>query len=71
MLIFRSEERVNRWLSRRNLQKGAIFSVEQCWRLRRIWYRDRVDEDWRRRTAEEAEAAFASVGLTGEFWRLS
>jgi hypothetical protein len=27
--------------------------------------------DWRRRTPEEAEAVFASLGLTGEFWRLT
>ena len=71
MLLFRSEEHVDRWLAQRNLQKGAVFSVEQCWQLGRIWYRDRLDDNWKRRTAEEAEAIFASLGLSGDFWRLS
>jgi hypothetical protein len=26
---------------------------------------------WRRRTPQEATAAFASIGLTGEFWDLT
>jgi hypothetical protein len=26
--------------------------------------------DWRRRSAAEAEALFAELGLTGDFWRL-
>jgi hypothetical protein len=30
-----------------------------------------MDPDWRRRTPEEATAAFASIGLTGEFWALA
>jgi len=29
-----------------------------------------MDPDWRRRTSQEATAAFASIGLTGEFWSL-
>lgn len=33
-------------------------------------YQDRADPSWRRRTAEEAEAIFAEIGLVGDFWRL-
>jgi hypothetical protein len=29
-----------------------------------------MDPDWHRRAPEEAEAVFASLGLTGDFWRL-
>jgi hypothetical protein len=28
-----------------------------------------MDPAWRRRTPQEATAAFASIGLTGEFWQ--
>jgi hypothetical protein len=44
--------------------------VEQAWKLAGVWYADRLDRAWRRPTAQEASAAFASAGLTGEFWSL-
>ena len=45
--------------------------LETGWRLAREWYGgDRRDPQWRRRTIEEAEALFAELGLTGDFWRL-
>ena len=71
MLAFRSEEHVDRWREQRGLPHGAAFSLDQCGRLAHAWYADRLAPDWRRRTAEEAEALFAEVGLTGDFWRLT
>jgi hypothetical protein len=41
------------------------------WALARLWYADRLDPAFRRRTPGEATEAFASIGLTGDFWRLS
>jgi hypothetical protein len=29
-----------------------------------------MDPEWRRRTPQEATAAFASIGLTGDFWNV-
>ena len=40
------------------------------WRLADLWYHDRFDRGWRRKTPDEAEAVFAQIGLIGEFWRL-
>jgi hypothetical protein len=71
MLLFRSEEHIDGWAARRRLAKGAVFSVEQLWGLASIWYRDRMKPEWRRSTAEEAEEVFASLGLTGGFWKLT
>ena len=71
MLLFRSEEHVAAWNRAKDLPKGAILSLEQQWELARIWYASRMSPDWRRRTADEAEAVFASLGLTGAFWRLT
>ena len=70
MLLFRSEEHVNAWYRRSGIATGTMLTLEQQWELARIWYADRRSPDWRRRTPEEAEAAFASLGLTGDFWRL-
>jgi hypothetical protein len=71
MLLFRSEEHVRNWYRERGIPTGATFDLDRQWQLARIWYAERLSPDWRRRTAEEAEAVFESVGLTGDFWRLT
>lgn len=70
MLAFRSEATVERWCELRGVPQGDVFSIEQAWELGRAWYADKLSPDWRRATAEEAEATFARIGLAGDFWRL-
>jgi hypothetical protein len=70
MLAFRSEEHVERWCNLRSIGKGAVFSLEQAWRLGRAWYADKLSPDWRRATPAEAEEIFAGIGLVDDFWRL-
>jgi hypothetical protein len=71
MLLFRSEEHIDVWYRRQGIATGGTLTLNQQWELARIWYADRMAPDWRRRTPDEAEAVFASLGLTGEFWRLT
>jgi hypothetical protein len=71
MLAFRSETHVDRWCDQTGLARGASFPLETMWRLGDAWYRDRLSADWRRRSADDAQALFAELGLTGEFWRLT
>ena len=71
MLLIRSEEHIDTWHRRRGIARGGTLTLNQQWELARIWYADRMAPDWRRRTPEEAEAVFASLALTGEFWRLT
>jgi hypothetical protein len=70
MLLFRSEEHVDRWVGAGG-RRGATMSVEQQWRLAQAWYRDRLTPGWRRRTPEEAQAVFEEIGLSTSFWRLA
>jgi hypothetical protein len=49
---------------------GAIMTLAQAWDLSQKWYGNRLDPDFRRPSKDEAQAIFASVGLTGNFWRL-
>jgi len=63
MLLFRDEGHVK--------NRGAFMSTDQAWRLADAWYHDRADPEWRRKTPAEAEAVFTSIGLTGDFWRLT
>jgi hypothetical protein len=71
MLLFRSEEHVTRWGEERQSPIGATFTPRQGWRLATAWFDDRLSPDWRRKTPEEAQAVFDSIGLVGEFWQLT
>ena len=71
MLLFRSEEHVDGWCRDRGDPKGAVLSLDQLWALATAWHGPRLDLDWRRPGPDEAEELFASLGLTGDFWRLT
>jgi len=45
--------------------------VETMAELARIWYADKLEPNWRRKTLAEAQAVFDSLGLTGDFWELA
>ena len=62
MLLFRSEEHIDRWCRSRDLQRGATLTSEQGWRLAHGWYKDKVKPAWRRHTLEETEALLSDVG---------
>lgn len=68
MLIFRSEDHVNRWLAGRPV--GAIIPLETVAALANAWWSSRLDPDWRPRTRPENQAILDGLGLTGPFWDL-
>ena len=71
MLLFRSEEHVERWCESWRLPRGALLTPLQSWRLAHAWDSpDRRDPAWRRRTVDETEALLASLGLTEPYWNL-
>ena len=71
MLFFRSEEHVDNWCRKKKIAKGSVFSLEQGWQLAQQWYHDRLELKWRRKTPDETQAVFESIGLTGDFWKLA
>ena len=70
MLLFRSEEHVERWCEQQGIAKGAIFSLSQLWELARRWYDDRLERDWRLKTVAERQRILRQVGLVGSFWQI-
>ena len=70
MLLFRSEEHVERWCRLRGLQRGGAMTPQQCWEMARAWYGEKLSPDWRRATPDEAQAMLTRIGLTDPFWRL-
>ena len=70
MLLFRSEQHVDRWCTQWKMPRGGILSLQQGRLLSQLWYGDRLSPDWRPMTLEQAQAVMTQVGLTGEFWKL-
>ena len=71
MLLFRSEEHVERWSERRGTRPGALLSLPQGWALAQAWFHDRLTPDRRRKTPAETMEVFDRVGLRGSFWELA
>ena len=71
MLLFRSEEHVDRWCKRWQQPRGALLSLEQQWQLAIAWYADRLDFNWKRKTPDEVAAIWAELGFVSNFWELS
>lgn len=71
MLLFRSEQHVDRWCSQWNRIRGGTLTLDQGWRLAKEWYGDRLSPAWRPKTVGEAETAFTKIGLVADFWKLA
>ena len=68
MLLFRSEEHLNRWLAGR--APGAILSTRQLSDLATGWWGDRLARDWKPHTRQQNQRILEDLGLTGRFWDL-
>jgi len=68
MLVFRSEDHVDRWLAGRT--PGATIPITTLAELAKAWWWDRLDPNWQPHTREENQAVLDRLGLTGDFWRL-
>jgi Alkylmercury lyase len=69
MLLFRSEEEVDAWCAATGEARGEVVPLAGVWALAQAWYGDRMDPAFRGRTAGQARAIFAGVGLTSTFWQ--
>ena len=68
MLLFRSEEWINVWCKRNNLERGEVLAIQQVWELSKLWYQDRLSVEYHGRTVEQVEEIFKQAGLTSAFW---
>ena len=68
MLLFRSEDHLDRWLAGRT--KGTTLPVSKLAELAEAWWGDRLDPKWQPRTREQNQAILTRLGLTGPFWDL-
>lgn len=70
MLLFRSEEHVDRWCRVRGWPKRPLVSLAQIWELSVAWYGNRLTAESRRPMGDEVKQILARTGLTGEFWEV-
>ena len=68
MLLFRSEETVDRWCQAQGIPRRPLVDLEQLWRLAVIWYENRLTAESRRPAPQDMVGIFASLGLAGPFW---
>ena len=68
MLLFQSEEWVDRWCKRNHLERGEMLTIPQVWELSKLWYHNRMSLDYHGRSLEQAEEIFKQVGLVSGFW---
>jgi hypothetical protein len=70
MLLFRSEEWVDKWCERNHLERGEILTIQEVWELSKLWYGNRMSVEFHGRSMEQVAEIFRLVGLKSKFWYL-
>lgn len=68
MLLFRSEEWIDKWCRRHNLTRGEVLSLQQVWELSKLWYDNRLSLEYHGRNIEQVKEIFKQASLTSSFW---
>jgi hypothetical protein len=68
MLLFRSEESVEKWCAERSLPVNPMITLDQLWEMAQAWYSNRLTEESRRPGPDEIVQIFGRIGLTDPFW---
>jgi hypothetical protein len=69
MMLFRSEEEIDRWCAATGEPRGEAIPLGTVWELSKVWYGNRMSPDFRGRTIDEVMAMLKQFGLTSDFWR--
>jgi len=68
MLLFQSEEWIDKWCTRNNLARREVLTLQQVWELSKLWYDNRLSLEYHGRSTEQVAEIFKQVGLTSKFW---
>ena len=68
MLLFRSEEWIDKWCERNHLERGEILTIGQVWELSKLWYGNRMSLEYHGRSIEQVADVFKMAGLKSKFW---
>jgi len=67
MLLFQSEEWIDKWCKRNNLERGEVLTLHQVWELSKLWYEDRLSLEYHGQSAKHTAEIFKQAGLTLKF----
>ncbi|MDL1910817.1 hypothetical protein FBQ81_09015 [Chloroflexi bacterium CFX6] len=70
MLLFQSEEWIDKWCKRNHLPRGEVLALHQVWELSKLWYQDRLSLEYHGRSVEQVAEIFRQVRLVSDFWYL-
>jgi Alkylmercury lyase len=70
MLLFRSEEWIDKWCQHNQLERGEVLTVNQVWEVAKPWYDNRLSLEFRGRSPEQVAEIFRQAGLTSKFWNV-
>lgn len=68
MLLFRSEEWVDKWCKRNDLERGEMLNIQQVWEFSKLWYGNRMSPEYQGRSMEQVAEVFRQAGLMSKFW---
>jgi len=68
MLLFQSEEWIDKWCQRNNITRGEVLTLPQVWGLSKLWYDNRLSLEYHGRSTEQVAEIFKHVGLMSDFW---
>ena len=70
MLLFQSEEWIDKWCKRNHLEPGEVLTISHVWELSKLWYDNRLSPDYHGRSIEQAQEIFKQTGLLSNFWHV-
>jgi hypothetical protein len=70
MLLFRSEEWIDKWCTRNHLERGEVLTLRQVWNLSKLWYSNRLSLEYHGRSVEQVAEIFRQAGLKSAFWHI-
>lgn len=68
MLLFRSEEWIDKWCKQNHLERGEVLTIQQVWELSKLWYHNRLSLEYHGRSKEQVAEVFRQAGLMSSFW---
>ena len=68
ILFFSSHFEVDTWCARHGFPKGEVIDITTGAALAREWFGGYMEPTWARKSPDEAQRVFRSLGLTSEFW---
>ena len=70
MLVFETEDHIDKWCSRHNMPKGDIKRLDELQPFAAEWYGKYLDVNWKKWTVSEACELMDRHGFSGPTWAL-